>query len=127
MAVNVNGVKRLIDDMVGSLGGERIDCPEDVLAAEFTLLHVACCRYPGTLEEAMQRWDSYPLVRQPTTVRLEPNDEWRVHTHSGHHMRSYYVGTEEPGLGMDSPMQSADVFIDEDRFDDGVFVSVRLF
>lgn len=42
-------------------------------------------------------------------------------------MRSYYVGAEEPGLGMDSLMQSVDVAIDEDYFDDGVLVSVRLF
>jgi len=127
VAVDVDGVKRLIDDMVDSLGGERTACPEDVLAAEFTLLHVACCRYPGTADEAMERWDRYPLAGKPATIRLEPNDEWRVHTLSGDHMRSYYVGSEELGLGMDSPMQSVDAFIDEDRFDDGVLVSVRLF
>lgn len=75
MAVDVEGVKALIDNMVDTLGGERIDCPDNVTGAEFTLLHVACCRFPGTANEVMERWDSYPLGKQPVPVRLESNDE----------------------------------------------------
>jgi hypothetical protein len=127
MAVDIPDTKRLLDDMITALGAERIPCPESITASEFPLLYVSCSRFEGTVDELKQLWDTYPQGEQPETSRLEEMDTWRVHTHSGELMRSYYIGPEEPGLGMNSPKLLVDIFLNEKEFDDAVFVTVRLF
>lgn len=88
MISDVRNAKLVIDDMFTKLGGQKIDCPDSEMQAEYRLLYVACCRIRGSTKKVKLRWGRYafpptfPKSVEPHAIGgnwryYAPDAEWR--------------------------------------------------